>query len=396
MVASSRTALAKAYSGSFNMTPPEDLVAHCIRDLLRKVPALEPAEIEDVVLGCAQPVGLHGLNIARRAALLAGLPVSVAGATVNRSCASGLQAIAMAAYQILQGDADVAIAGGVENVTLTPPDVDRHPLLLEQKPSLYMELGATAEVVAQRYRISREEQDEYALISQQRAARAQHDGFFNAEIAPVQAIRARLDPASGERTGTEEIICERDECIRADLRLEDLISLRPAFNGGSSKGSVTDANSAPAADGAAVALLMSRELADDLRMPFGLLFRGFVTAGCEPDEMGIAPVLAISRLLRRHDLSIDDVDVWELNESFAAQVIYCRDQLAIPMEKLNVNGGAIALGHPYGMTGSRLVGTLANEMARRPAARYGVVSMSAAGGQGAAALFESYGTAVLK
>ena len=366
----------------------EDLVAHCIHNVLSKVPALNPLEIDDVILGCAQAIGPQGLNIARRAALLSGLPVSVCGVTVNRICASGLQAVASAAYQILGGDSDAIVAGGVESITLTPPDVDPHPLLLEQKPALYVELGATAEIVAQRYRIGREEQDEYSLLSQQRIARAERAGFFNAEIVPMSVTRALLDATSGEHAGTERITCDRDECPRPDLTLEDLLSLRPAFDS-SGSGSITSANSAPLADGACVCLLLSRELADNLRIPYQLLFRGFVAVGCEPGEMGIGPVLAIPKLLRLHGLFIDDIDLWEINESFAAQVIYCRDQLAIPMDKLNVNGGAIALGHPYGMSGARLTATLANEMSRRQDAQYGVIAMSVGGGQGVAALFES-------
>jgi acetyl-CoA acyltransferase len=387
IVASSRTALAKAFSGSFNLTRPEDLVAHCIRELLFKVPALDPAEIDDVILGCAQPVGSQGLNIGRRAALLSGLPVSVCGVTIDRICASGLQAVASAAYQILGGGAEAIIAGGVESITLTPQDVDAHPLLLEQKPALYMELGATAEILAQRYRIGREEQDEYALMSQQRSARAEQAGFFRAEIVPIRVTRALLDPNSDEHTGTEEVTCDRDEYPRSGLTLEDLLSLRPVFDS-SGSGSITSANSAPLADGACVSLMLSRELADNLRIPYQLLFRGFVTAGCEPGEMSIGPVLAIPKLLRLHDLFIDDIDLWEINESFAAQVIYCRDQLAIPMDKLNVNGGAIALGHPYGMSGARLTAALANEMSRRRA-QFGVIAMAVGGGQGVAALFES-------
>jgi acetyl-CoA acyltransferase len=379
IVASSRTGLAKSFRGSFNMTRPEDLAAHCIRDVLRKTSELDPAEIEDVILGCAQPHGPQGFNIARRAAVLAGLPISVAGVTVNRFCASGLQAIAMAAHAILQDGVDAIMAGGVESISMVERSLDPHPLLVSQKPGLYMEMGATAEVVARRYGVSREAQDEYALVSQQRTARAQREGFFGAEIAPMQVTMKT-------QGGTLEVLCDRDECNRPDTSLEGLAGLKPVFD---AAGSVTAGNSSQLSDGASATLLMSRERADTLRIPYQLLFRGFAVAGCEPDEMGIGPVFAVPKLLGRHHLSIGDIDLWELNEAFAVQVVYCRDRLGIPMEKLNVFGGSISIGHPFGMTGSRLVGTLANQLRRSPKARYGVVTMCVGGGQGAAGLFES-------
>jgi acetyl-CoA acyltransferase len=389
VVASSRTGLAKSYRGSFNMTRPEDLAAHCINDVLQKTPLLDPLEVEDVILGCAQPHGPQGANVARRCALLAGLPVSVPGVTVTRSCASGLQAIAMAAHLILHEGADAAIGGGVESISLTQRDVDLHPELARRIPGLYMEMGVTAEVVAQRYRISRRAQDEYALISQQRTARAQQEGFFHREIAPLYVTKAIVDKKTGEKTGTAETCCDHDECCRAETSLETLLSLKPVFDETSGKGSVTAGNSSPLADGASATLLMSRERADELGISYNLIFRAFVMAGCEPDEMGIGPTFAVPKLLKRYGLSIDDIDLWELNETFAAQVVYCRDQLSVPMEKLNVNGGSISLGHPFGMTGSRLTGALANEMARRPESRFGVVTMSVGGGQGVAGLFEA-------
>ncbi|HEY3937940.1 MAG TPA: acetyl-CoA C-acyltransferase [Bryobacteraceae bacterium] len=391
VVASSRTGLAKSYRGSFNVTRPEDLAAHCLRDVLRKVPLLDPAEIEDVILGCAQPYGPQGLNVARRTAVLAGLPVSVPGVTVNRFCSSGLQAIAMAAYEVIHEGADVAIGGGVESISMVERNVDPHPVLVKQKPGLYMEMGVTAEVVAQRYGISRQAQDEYSLISQQRTARAQQEGFFREEIAPMQVTAAILDKKTGEKTGTQEVTCDRDECNRPDTTLEGLLALKPVFDPHSGKGSVTAGNASQLSDGASVTLVMSRQRADELHIPYKLIFRGFAVAGCEPDEMGIGPVFAVPKLLRRHQLSVADIDLWELNEAFAVQVIYCRDRLGIPMEKLNVNGGSISIGHPFGMTGSRMSGTLANEMARRPKARYGVVTMCVGGGQGAAGLFEAVG-----
>jgi acetyl-CoA acetyltransferase family protein len=389
IVASSRTALAKSFRGSFNMTRPEDLAAHCIADVLKKTPQLDPAEINDVILGCAQPHGMQGLNVGRRAAILAGLPVSVPGATVNRFCSSGLQAIVMAAYEVIQEGADAAIGGGVESISLVQRDVNPHPVLLEKVPGLYMEMGVTAEVVAKRYHISREAQDEYALSSQQRTARAQREGFLAAEIAPMNVTMAILDKKTGEKTGTQEVCCDHDECNRPDTTLEGLLSLKPYFDPTSGRGSVTAGNSSQLSDGASATLVMSRERADALRIPYTLVFRGFAVAACEPDEMGIAPVFAIPKLLNSHGLQISDIDLWELNEAFAVQVIYCRDRLGIPMDKLNVNGGSISIGHPFGMTGSRMTGALANEMARRPDSRYGVVTMCVGGGQGAAGLFEA-------
>jgi acetyl-CoA acyltransferase len=389
IVASSRTALAKSYRGSFNMTRPEDLAAHCLKDVLRKTPQLDPQEIDDVILGCAQPHGPQGLNIARRAAILAGLPASTAGVTVNRFCSSGLQAIAMAAHAIMHEGAAAAIGGGVESISLVERNADPHPALLKQSPGLYMEMGITAEIVAQRYGVSRRAQDEYSLQSQQRTARAQAAGNFEQEIAPMRVTAATLDKKTGEVSGTREIICDRDECNRPDTTLEGLLALKPVFDPHSGKGSVTAGNASQLSDGASATLLLSRQRADELHIPYTLVFRGFAVAGCEPDEMGIGPVFAVPKLLRRHGLAIADIDLWELNEAFAVQVIYCRDRLGIPMEKLNVNGGSISIGHPFGMTGSRLAGTLANELARRPGSRYGVVTMCVGGGQGAAGLFEA-------
>jgi acetyl-CoA acyltransferase len=388
IVASSRTGLAKSFRGSFNMTRPEDLAAHCIRDVLKKTPQLDPAEIEDVILGCAQPHGMQGLNVGRRCAMLAGLPPSVPGATINRFCSSGLQAIAMAAHEIVNEGAAAAIGGGVESISLVQRDVNPHPAIAKNFPGLYMEMGVTAEVVAKRYNISREAQDEYSLASQQRTARAQQEGFFKAEITPFQTTMATLDKKTGEKTGTQEVTCDRDECNRPDTTLEGLLSLKPVFDTTSGQGSVTAGNSSQLSDGASATLLMLRERADELGIPYKLIFRGFVVAGCNPDEMGIGPVYAVPKLLSRHGLRVSDIDLWELNEAFAVQVIYCRDQLRIPIEKLNVNGGSISIGHPFGVTGSRMTGTLANELARRPGSRYGVVTMCVGGGQGAAGLFE--------
>ncbi|MBV8898191.1 MAG: acetyl-CoA C-acyltransferase [Acidobacteriaceae bacterium] len=388
VVASSRTGLAKSFRGSFNMTRPEDLAAHCIRDVLKKTPMLNPTEIEDVILGCAQPHGMQGLNVGRRCAMLAGLPAAVPGATINRFCSSGLQAIAMAAHEIVNEGAAAAIGGGVESISVVPRDANPHPQMVKDFPGLYMEMGVTAEIVAKRYNITRQAQDEYSLGSQQRTARAQQEGFFAQEITPFRVTMAILDKKTGEKTGTQEVTCDRDECNRPDTTLEGLSSLKPVFDTTSGQGSVTAGNSSQLSDGASATLLMLRERADQLGIAYKLIFRGFVVAGCEPDEMGIGPVYAVPKLLSRHNLTVPDIDLWELNEAFAVQVIYCRDRLDIPMEKLNVNGGSISIGHPFGVTGSRMTGTLANELARRAGSRYGVVTMCVGGGQGAAGLFE--------
>jgi len=387
IVASSRTPLAKSHRGSFNMTRPDDLAAHCITDTLRKVPAVSAAEIEEVILGCGQPHGPQGHNVARVAALRAGLPVTTAGLTVNRFCNSGLQAIVQAAHMVVSEGVDSAIGGGVESITMMQRDNSPNPVVKEQHPGLYMVMGETAEVVARRYKVSREAQDEYSLISQQRVARAQQDGFFAGEIAPIDVTRAVLDRKSGEKVGEEKARVDRDECNRPDTTLEGLRKLAPVFDTTAS-GSVTAGNSSQLSDGASATLVMSMDRANVLGIQPLLVFRGYAVAGCEPDEMGIGPVYAVPKLLKKHGLQADDIDVWELNEAFASQVIYCRDFLGIPMDRLNLNGGSIAIGHPFGMTGSRLVGTIASEMQRRKA-RYGVVTMCVGGGQGAAALFES-------
>jgi acetyl-CoA acyltransferase len=387
VVASSRTGLAKSFRGSFNITRPEDLAAHCIKDVLRKVPQLEAAEIDDVVLGCAQPHGPQGHNIARTSAMLAGLPTSVAGTTINRFCSSGLQAIAVASHQIISEGVEAAIGGGVESISMTPAAGNPHPELQKRLPGLYMGMGDTAEIVAKRYKVSREMQDEYALLSQQRTARAQRECFFEGEIAPMKVTMALLDKKTGEKVGTREVCCDHDECNRPETTLEGLLALKPHFDPHSGKGTVTAGNSSQLSDGASATLLMSRQRADQMGVPYKLVFRGFQVAGCDPDEMGIGPVFAVPKLLDRTGLKMDDIGLWELNEAFAVQVVYCRDRLGIDSEKLNVNGGSISIGHPFGMTGSRMVGMLANEMARRKA-RYGIVTMCIGGGQGAAGLFE--------
>ena len=389
VVQSSRTPLAKSFRGSFNLTRPDELAAHAIRSVLGKVPQLDPGEIEDVILGCGQPHGEQGHNVARVAALRAGLPATVAGATVNRFCSSGLQAVAMAAAQIVQNGADAAIGGGVESISRLVRDKSPNPWVQEHYPGLYMVMGETAEVVAKRYRIGREAQDEYALLSQQRTARAQAAGFFMEEIVPIDVIRGVLDKTSGEVVSQALGHVDRDECNRADTTLEGLAKLPPHFDPVSGQGTVTAGNSSQLSDGASATLLMSRQRAEALGIRPKLVVRGFAVAGCQPDEMGIGPVFAVPKLLKRHGLRIEDIDLWELNEAFAVQVVYCRDRLGLDPAKLNANGGSISIGHPFGMTGSRMVGTLANEMLRRRA-RLGVVTMCIGGGQGAAGLFEAF------
>jgi acetyl-CoA acetyltransferase family protein len=387
IVASSRTPLAKSHRGSFNITRPDDLAAHCIRHVLGKVPALDPAEVEEVILGCGQPHGPAGHNVARVAALRAGLPPTTAGVTVNRFCNSGLQAVVQAAHLVMNEGVDVAIGGGVESITMMVRDHSPNPWILEHVPALYMSMGDTAEVVAKRYNITREAQDEYALVSQQRTARAQQSGFFRDELAPMQVRRAVLDKKSGEKVGEEDACVDRDECNRPDTTLEGLSKLPPAFDLKSGKGSVTAGNSSQLSDGASATLVLSADRARALGLEPLLVYRGYAISGCEPDEMGIGPVFAVPKLLKRQGVRMHDIDVWELNEAFASQVVYCRDRLDIPMDRLNLNGGSIAIGHPFGMTGSRLVGTIASQM-KRSRARYGVVTMCVGGGQGGAALFE--------
>jgi acetyl-CoA acetyltransferase family protein len=386
IVASSRTPLAKSGRGSFNITRPDDLAAHAIRAVVAKIPGLEPKDVEEVILGCGQPHGASGHNIGRVAALRAGLPVTTAGHTVNRFCNSGLQAVVEACHMVMLENVDAIVGGGVESITMMERDNSPNPWLLEHHPAVYMPMGETAEVVAKRYGISRQAQDELSLASQQRTARGQKEGFFKDEIAPMQVRRAILDKKTGKPTGEEDALVEQDECNRADTTLEGLLKLAPVFDK-SDKGSITAGNSSQLSDGASATLVMSRDKAQATGATPLLVFRGYAVAGCEPDEMGIGPVFAIPKLLKKHGLSVKDIDVWELNEAFASQVVYCRDKLGIPQDKLNPNGGSISIGHPFGMTGSRLVGTMAYEMRRR-GHRYGVVTMCVGGGQGGAALFE--------
>lgn len=388
IVDSVRTGLAKSFRGSFNLTRSDDMVAHCIDALLERNPELAPDEVEDVYLGAGQHVGEQDGNLARLAVVLSKLPVSTAGTTINRACSSGLQSIAMAANQIASGQTEVAIAGGVESISMgarqQATESEQNPRLLEEKPDIFMAMGNTAEVVARRYQVTREMQDEYALQSQQRYAAALDAGNITDEIVPMATTMLTVDKETGEQRKVN-VIVDRDECNRVNTTLEGLSELAPAFE---EDGSVTAGNASQLSDGASMTLLMSADRANQLGLtPLGI-FRGFTVAGCEPDEMGIGPVFAIPRLLKRAGVNLDDIDLWELNEAFASQCLYCRDALGIDNDIYNVQGGSIAIGHPFGMTGSRMTGQILRELQRRNQ-RYGVVTMCIGGGQGAAGLFEA-------
>jgi acetyl-CoA acyltransferase len=389
VVASSRTGLAKSFRGSFNLTRPDDMAAHCVKDVLRKTPQLDPAEIEDVVMGTGFPEGPQGFNVGRNVAVMAGLPITVPGVTVSRFCSSGLNAVAMAAHMVQVEGAEAVIGGGLESITMMQNDFNKknlfNPWLMDHKKEIYIPMGITAEIVAERYKVSREKQDEMALASQQRTAAAQKSGKFNDEIAPMTVTMEVTDKASGEKS-TKQATVDRDECNRPDTTAEGLAKLPPAFK--PDGGSVTAGNSSQFSDGASATLIMSYDRAKKLGVqPLGF-FRGCVFAACEPDEMGIGPVFAVPKLLKLHGLKISDIDIVELNEAFASQAVYCRDRLGIDPAKLNPNGGAISIGHPYGMTGSRMTGTLLHEL-RRQKKRWGIVTMCIGGGMGAAGLFEA-------
>ena len=386
VVDSVRTGLAKSFRGSFNLTRSDDMLAHVIDALLERNQQITPDEVEDVVIGAASHVGEQDGNLARLAVVLSRLPVSTAGLTINRFCSSGLQAIAIAANQIASGQSHVAVAGGVESISMQArqkaAQAEQNSRLLNEKPEIFMAMGNTAEVVARRYAVSREMQDVYAVQSQERYAKAESSGWMGEEIVPMDVTMLKTD-REGNQSRVQTTVSE-DECNRPATTLEGLAGLRPAFE---EKGTVTAGNASQLSDGASMCLLMSGERARQVGVePMGL-FRGFTVAACEPDEMGIGPVLAVPRLLENLGMKQEDVDLWELNEAFASQCVYCRDKLRIDNEKYNVNGGSIAIGHPFGMTGSRLTGTVLRELKRR-GKRYGMVTMCVGGGQGAAGLFE--------
>ncbi len=384
IVSTARTGLAKSWKGAFNMTHGATLGGHAVHHAIARA-GIEHGEVEDVLMGCANPEGATGANIARQIAIRAGCPVTVPGATVNRFCSSGLQTIAMAAQRVLANEGDIFVAGGVESISCVQQEMNQHmladPWLKAHKPEIYWPMLQTAETVAKRYNIARERQDHYGAQSQQRASAALAAGKFNDEIVPMTVTMGIADPVMG--LSTKEVTISADEGIRADTTYEAVAKIRPAVPGGV----IAAGNASQFSDGASAVVVMNSKTAEQKGLqPLGI-FRGFAVAGCEPDEMGIGPVFAIPKLLKRTGKTIADIGLWELNEAFAVQVLYCADTLGIPMDHLNVNGGAIAVGHPYGVSGARLVGHALIEGKRR-GVKFVVVTMCIGGGQGAAGLFE--------
>ena len=389
IVDSIRTGLAKSFRGTFNMTRGDDMLSHLIDEMLNRNPNLPADAVEDVIMGCGNPEGATGHNIGRNSVILSKLPITVGGTTVNRYCSSGLQTVSMAAGQIMAGGYDTVIAGGVESISMTQPNINMNGFVNDkinaENPGIYFPMGTTAEVVAKRYNVSRESQDEYSLQSQLRTAEAQEAGRYDDEIVPMKTEMLLTNKETGEQK-VVDAECVKDECNRPTTTMEGLSALKPVFD---ENGSVTAGNSSQMSDGASITLVMSEDKALELGLTPKAYFRGFTTVGCNPDEMGIGPVFVIPKLLSQNNLKIEDIGLWELNEAFAVQVVYCRDELGIPMDKLNVDGGSIAIGHPFGMTGSRLTGHIVRELQNREQ-QFGVVTMCVGGGMGAAGLFERY------
>jgi len=386
IVSTARTPIGKAYRGAFNNTEAPTLGGHAVKHAVERA-GLEPAEVEDVMMGCALPQGSQGQNVGRQIALAAGLPVTTAGMTVDRQCSSGMMAIALAAKTIIVDNVDIMVGGGLESISIVQNEhMNKYriadPRLLEKHPHILMPMIDTAEVVAKRYDISREAQDEYALQSQQRTAAGQEAGRFDDEIVPLPSNMGVMDRESGE-ISFRDVVLDKDEGNRPTTSLEGLAGLKPVRE----QGCITAGNASQLSDGASATVIMEATVAEKRGLqPLGA-YRGTAVAGCEPDEMGIGPIFAVPKLLERNGLTMDDIDLWELNEAFAVQVLYCRDKLGIPNDLLNVDGGAISIGHPYGMSGARMVGHALIEGKRR-GARYVVCTMCIGGGQGAASLFE--------